>query len=499
MESTISPQHSEEPRANLERCLELLKPSSTDEAKFIGLTLMSDILQTSQDLETMTRFFDSMDFGFLDRMMQIDEDSVPDDAGVDEKTIKAISIDIMTCFSTHWELLIRKEFKDRVPTMLGMLSSSDETENSKKILKIMLRISTYPQASMILTNSRYQSTIVAYILGSFQLNNETHEDAIQIFKRTFHIIQEGYKQNPEIVLKITRNFLPTIMTKLSKAFSSLTETHKSEILQLLTDSIAYLPETYVQQHIKEFPDETRIWTKNLKSGLIQLLSTRQAPATRDNLFKLTGLLLQRLGPEWIFPQTATPTLPKNMSSKKRVSPASLVTSVENLSLSDTDINKKFASLVIHLTCVEVRVLMDQLADDLIPTDERASKVFTTPEEIKQEKTRKEHVLPLSYEILEVSIGYLVNVAESEESLDDGLFDATGLLKVQESLQGAFSAILDYLKDLQTNPSTSPASLAANMIYLASLRILSVWLMEDDSLHAQAAALVPPLEAVIKHW
>ena len=44
---------------------------------------------------------------------------------------------------------------------------SDQTDNSKKILKIMIRVSAYPQISMILTNPGYQSTIVEYILGTF--------------------------------------------------------------------------------------------------------------------------------------------------------------------------------------------------------------------------------------------------------------------------------------------------------------------------------------------
>ncbi|KAF9115312.1 hypothetical protein BGX27_008314 [Mortierella sp. AM989] len=438
-------------KTSLERCLELLRPSSSDEAKFIGLTLMSDMLQTTQDLETMTQFFESMDFEFLDRMMQIDESSVPEDAGVDAKAIKSISIDVMACFSTHWELLIRKEFKDRVPTMLNMLSSSDETDNSKKILKIMIRISAYPQVSMVLTNARYQSIIVSYILDTFGRKDEAHDDAILICKRTFLIIQEGYKQNPEIVLKITKDFLPTIMNKLSKPFCTLTEAHKPEILRLMTDSVAYLPELYVQQHVKEHSKETKTWTKNLKLGLIQLLSTRQAPATRDDSFKLIGLLLQRLGPEWIFPQVPSTAMPKNkgVSPHKKSSPASIVASMETLSLSDVETDKKFASLVVHLTCVEVRVLMDRLADDLVPPNERENKgVFTTEDEMNQEKIRKEQVLPLAYEILEVSIGYLIRVSESEDSLENELFDATGLLKVQESLQGAFAAVLDYIKDLQ---------------------------------------------------
>lgn len=98
---------------------------------------------------------------------------------------------------------------------------------------------------------------------------------MMVFKRTFLIIQEGFKQNPKIVLQITKDFLPTIMTRISKPFSVLSETHKPDILRMLTESVAYLPEQYMQQHVKEHAVETRNWVRNLKSGLIQLLSTRQ--------------------------------------------------------------------------------------------------------------------------------------------------------------------------------------------------------------------------------
>lgn len=66
------------PKSDLERCLELLKPGTPDESKFVGLTLMTTFLQTKQqdkDREAIiTQFFDSMDFNFLDRMLQIGMD-----------------------------------------------------------------------------------------------------------------------------------------------------------------------------------------------------------------------------------------------------------------------------------------------------------------------------------------------------------------------------------------------------------------------------------------
>lgn len=123
--------------------------------------------------------------------------------------------------------------------------------------------------------------------------------------------------------------------------------------------------------------------------------------------------------------------------------------MESLSLSEVEINKKFSALIVHLTCVEVRVLMDELADDLSAEPGKDNGDDAESEKTQaQAKIRKEQVLPLAYEILEVTIGYLVHVSESEDEMENGLFDATGLLKVQESLQATFAAILDYLRDLQ---------------------------------------------------
>ncbi|KAF9320688.1 hypothetical protein BG003_005139 [Podila horticola] len=455
------------PKSDLERCLELLKPGTPDESKFVGLTLMTTFLQTKQqdkDREAIiTQFFDSMDFNFLDRMLQIDDSTVPKDAGVDAQTIKTIAVDIMNCFSSVWQLLVRKEFKDRVPAMIGILSTSDTAESSNNILKILVKMTAYPQVSMILTNPGYQSAIVTYICNTFDKKDEAHKDATMIFKRTFLIIQEGFKQNPTVVLQITKDFLPIIMTKIAKSFSQLTEPHKPEIVRLLTESIAYLSEAYMQQHVKDHEQETKTWTKYLKSGLIQLLT----PSTRDDCFKLTGILLQRLGPEWLFPDTSS-TISSVTKSKKRSTPASLVNSMESLSLSEVEINKKFSALIVHLTCVEVRVLMDELADDLSAEPGKDNGDDAESEKTQaQAKIRKEQVLPLAYEILEVTIGYLVHVSESEDEMENGLFDATGLLKVQESLQATFAAILDYLRDLQVSSTSTPATLATNLIYLAS--------------------------------
>ncbi|KAG0241745.1 hypothetical protein BGW41_005399 [Actinomortierella wolfii] len=492
--------------ADLEKCFELIRPGTSHEEKFVGLILMSKLLNNPEP-ERVRLFFDNMDHQFLDRMLKITPDQLPEDGGVDVQTVKTIAVDILTCFASNWELLIRKEFKDHLPALLTLVSAKDSSDNTQNILRILLKISVYPQVSMILTNPDYQRVIVSYILETIDNDDEAHRDACMICKRTFLIIQEGYKQNAQAVTDISRQFWPTILTQLSKPFAQPTEPHKTQILQLLIDTLSFAPEPLLKYQVKTYPSESRTWIRNLKSGLLQLLSTMQAPTVRGNSFILTGILLQKLGSSWLFPEK-TSTEKSGSTARPKVSPASLVSSVHALSLTDQELDKKFTSLVIHLICVEIRVLMDELGEELEPSNSSKSSVDkkqqtsadsadTTKDDADRElaKTRKEKVLPLAYEILETAIAYLIQVAENEIE-DSGLFDATALLKLQEALQSTFAAILDYLRDVQSH-ITRPEELVKDMVFLASLRILSVWLMEDNSLHSQATALTGTVEAMVK--
>jgi hypothetical protein len=69
-------------------------------------------------------------------------------------------------------------------SIFSVIDCSDATENSKKILKIMVRISAYPQVSMILTNPGYQSSIVAYIFETFDSNGSSNYSDSNVFFRS---------------------------------------------------------------------------------------------------------------------------------------------------------------------------------------------------------------------------------------------------------------------------------------------------------------------------
>ena len=58
----------QEPRSEIIQCLDLLRSESSDDAKFVALTLLPRLLQ--QDQETVRLVFEAMDFKFLERLMR---------------------------------------------------------------------------------------------------------------------------------------------------------------------------------------------------------------------------------------------------------------------------------------------------------------------------------------------------------------------------------------------------------------------------------------------
>lgn len=75
-------------------------------------------------------------------------------------------------------------------------SFSDTAESSNNILKILVKMTAYPQVSMILTNPGYQSAIVTYICNTFDKKGK-HTPTSVVLSYSVSVI---YPQtNPSII------------------------------------------------------------------------------------------------------------------------------------------------------------------------------------------------------------------------------------------------------------------------------------------------------------
>ena len=151
------------------------------------------------------------------------------------------------------------------------------------------------------------------------------------------------------------------------------------------------------------------------------------PEQRDQSLILTSLLLHHFDAEWLF---SPPSV--KLSSDKRP---------------DEQIRNeaKFAILVIQLACIEIRLMLDGLAE-------------RQRNKADNHDPRLEKMLPTCYTILETSIEYLANIgqlleeeAESNEDVSLSLpIDPELLLKLKNILTETFRAIMDYLVDVKVS-------------------------------------------------
>ncbi|GES87395.1 neurochondrin [Rhizophagus clarus] len=98
-------------------------------------------------------------------------------------------------------------------------------------------------------------------------------------------------------------------------------------------------------------NKTRLdeWTQNIRFGLKEILSSKLDNEQRDKALSLVMLLLNHIGLKWLFSPTVG-----DLSLKQ----------ISNSSEKNVNDEFKFASLVVQLACVEIRLMLDELTERL---------------------------------------------------------------------------------------------------------------------------------------
>lgn len=162
--------------------------------------------------------------------------------------------------------------------------------------------------------------------------------------------------------------------------------------------------------------------------LIFTLSCALGSEKRDKALVLIMLLSNNFGAIWMF----TGELAPNTSA--------ISTNIEKEKVNE---EFKFAALVVQLTCVEIKLMLDELSDQLENNNYKPIE-------------RHEVMLPASYTILEKSIEYLSKVEHMLDSKEKGEFvdlvgaklDAELLLRLKSTMIETFRVIMDHLIDIK---------------------------------------------------
>ncbi|CAG8685832.1 10162_t:CDS:2 [Funneliformis caledonium] len=429
----------QESLSEITQCLNLLRPETSDDAKFVALMLLPRLLQ--QDQENVIR--------------NSSDSELPDNI------LKTIAIHIISCFCEVEELLSKRQVHARIPTLSTLLVPKENEELAKEILKMFIRLSSDNQAVNYLVDNKVVTKILSCITTT--TNDEVRDLALQVVSNITNTLIISTDQLTSDIASI-QNYMYTVLNYLSLTFRTNQEKFKFELLNFFVDMFSYMTDQFVQ--IVFITDKTKLdeWIQNIKFGLKEILSSRLGNEQRDKALSLIMLLLHHIGAPWLFASTT-----------------------ENLSLNQTSANKiedfKFAALVIQLACVEVRLLLDDLAEKY------------EKQELQEFQSNKRHetILSACYTILEKSIEYLsqIDIELAELNLDPEL-----LLRLKGTMTETFRFIIEHLVDIKE--TTFVEEVIKDTCVLASIRVLSAWLAEDSSLEKVISNAMPFLIEICQY-
>ncbi|KAG0175718.1 hypothetical protein DFQ30_000047 [Apophysomyces sp. BC1015] len=439
--------------AQIDRCLELIAPSASDESKFVGMMLLPRLLK-QDDVASIQRVFDGMNFKFIERLLRSSEQP---NAEVPESVLQEIGVSILACFAHYEDMATRKQMTDRIPALSTILSANDKTDVTKESLNILLCVAITKEGLVRMLDPDVLKNVFE-VLTESQSKNE-RELCIQVLKSVYgRACHQLHSESIPSLASALKYSLRTIMNICSKIFNTDQDKLKFIALDILSQILPDVPSEIMQKFKFEVEKLSGQWLESMRSGLRQVFSSKLGDDVRDRAMLVTSCLLRYFGTDWLFSSLQNT---KQSRKRKEKQPSSRTGEIHA--------DAHFPALLIHLVAVETRVIIDDINDHLHEVYE-GRKVDIVDEE---KKLRQETILPVLFEILESAIHYLsTHYSEKEES---GM-DPEMLLKIRTALTDTMDVVMELLQFMQTTHNDD--QLEDSMVAQASMRIIALWLAEE---------------------
>ncbi|CAG8703942.1 16484_t:CDS:2, partial [Cetraspora pellucida] len=252
---------------------------------------------------------------------------------------------------------------------------------------------------------------------------------------------------------IVQGYTFTIFKQLSETFRINQDKIKFDLLQFFGNIFSLMSDQFIQDFLINDKLQISIWLKNFRHGLLEILSIKLGSEQRDKTLSLVMLLLHHFGTTSLLaPVTSNLTL----------------TQISKSAAGDIENEFKFSALLTQLSCVEIRLMLDELGQE--------------KKNVKLNE-RLDVMLPACYTILEKSIEYLLhveNLLEPQEKVETNRvkLEPDILLRLKGTTTETFRAIIEYLAAVKDEK------------VVASIRVLSAWLAKESSLEKETLAMLP---------
>ncbi|XP_061162604.1 neurochondrin-like [Saccostrea echinata] len=389
---------------NLEKCIVKLQEATSDNEKFAAMLMVAKTTRCSDmSKEEKKRIFNAIGLPFLIRLLK--SDSQPEECSANIYKCMALTVLSGLCADTD------------------LVQSAPLYRVLKPLNEVILIRSNNDEEVDNMINDAFE--ILKMFAGSQQgiqhlLDNGTISALTKVIAKELY----GAKKAFDLLTYILHTMKPCVWTGQEQALGRLlnyfakkmAENQDQEKFELCNFIGMILRVTPISEFRKA---EQQQWHKSILKGIQDIFSNRLGEAQREPALKLVASLIDRVGMEFV--------LPPNMK------------------------DNKVLLMIIHLSCIEVRMALENFPIDKI--------------------SEKADLLCACYHLLENIIIYLT----TSPSL---LLDEKQILQLHSAMLGAFHSIIFFLKEL--SDENNAKGQYQNPVVIATVRVLGAWLAEETS-------------------
>ncbi|KAL0080391.1 Neurochondrin-domain-containing protein [Phycomyces blakesleeanus] len=298
---TANVSHSDKDRmAEIDRCLGMIGPSSSDESKFVGM--------------------------------------LNENAEIPESVLREIAVNILACFARYETMATSQPMVDKIPGLSIILTPNDSSDLTQEILHILLCVAVNKEGLVkMLDPDVLKNILEVFVETEKEEERKLCVDLIKaIYGRTCHRLHEA--KVPSLMSSL-RYSLKTLFGILASVFNQDQAKLKFYCLDILANVLPDLPDEVVQAHKKEVEPEAT-WLVNIRRGLRQIVTNKVA------------CLVRYYGSQWLF----SPLLRTKQARRLKDQDGDKKAAEEYYA------EANFPALLIHIVSVEARVMVDQIND-----------------------------------------------------------------------------------------------------------------------------------------
>ncbi|KAI0210117.1 Neurochondrin [Lamellibrachia satsuma] len=410
-------------RSPLNKCLTALRSSESDSERLAALLLVTKLIKSeSSNRDTRMDIFKAVGFKFLIRLLRTDK--VPD--GCSPSAYKSLAVTLLTCFCSEPDLVSNPEMLKCIPLFNSIITTNPPGGNTEEQAMVT---ECYECLSCIAAQRTSRSSLIRQRCVSALCTVFTQR--YYHYERSWCLLEYLLSECGSSTWTDNVDGLQMLLTKLATDFRDAQDKEVFTLCVFLHKVLASMN----KEQTREL--KCNEWVEDIYTTLLQLLQSRLGQKERETSLGLGSLLVDLLGMEWALEKPGK--------------------------------SRTFVLLLVHLSCVEVRMTLEDLP----------------PAQIASSGS----LLSACYSVLENIIAHMTS--DCKLSLDESQVE-----QVHAAMVGAFNAVLFFLSQYQVqtddqSPQMKGSQVALYPVVLASIRVLGSWIAEETlALKKEVTKLLP---------